>query len=270
MKKLKSLLISLALALVCVSMVISTDVVEAASVRLNKTSITMYTGQTSTLKVSATSKKVTWYTSNKKVATVSSRGVVSAKSSGSATITARVNNKNLKCRVTVKKQTTNNKKAALKAYYSFLKSYKFTTGYSTRGFNLAYINNDSIPELVVFDGDYHAAGGKVKYLGEFGEWGGFEYQEKKGVICSTWSRSNSYSTYYRWNGSKLSTIMSANSIGQLNSNGDYVCKYYINNKKVTRSKYESSTAPYEKGLKSISLSNSYAVTDSVMRNKLLY
>ena len=246
MKKLKSLLISLALALVCVSMVISTDVVEAASIRLNKTSITMYTGQTSTLKVRGTS--------------------------------ARVNNKNLKCRVTVKKQATNNKKAALKAYYNFLKSYKFTTGYSTRGFNLAYINNDSIPELVVFDGDYHVSGGKVyayingkvKYLGEFGEWGGFEYQEKKGVICSTWSRSNSYTTYYRWNGSKLSTIMSANSIGQFNSNGDYVCQYYINNKKVTRSKYESSTAPYEKGLKSISLSNSYAVTDSVMRNKLLY
>ena len=47
-------------------------------------------------------------------------------------------------------------------------------------------------------------------------------------------------------------------------------KDIINNKKVTRSKYESSTAPYEKGLKSISLSNSYAVTDSVMRNKLLY
>ena len=64
MKKLKSLLISLALALVCVSMVISTDVVEAASIRLNKTSITMYTGQTSTLKVSGTSKKVTWSTSN--------------------------------------------------------------------------------------------------------------------------------------------------------------------------------------------------------------
>ena len=279
MKKLKSLLISLALALVCVSMVISTDVVEAASVRLNKTSITMYTGQTSTLKVSGTSKKVTWSTSNKKVATVSSRGVVSAKSSGSATITARVNNKNLKCRITVKKQSTNNKKAALKAYYSFLKSYKFTTDYSTRGFNLAYINNDSIPELVVFDGDYHAAGGKVyayvngkvKYLGAFGEWGGFKYQEKKGIIRSFYfSRGCSETNYYKWNGSKLSKIMSASEIEEFNPNGYFGCKYYINNKKVTRSKYESSTAPYEKGLKSISLSNSYAVTDSVMRNKLLY
>ena len=277
MKKLKSLLVSLVFALVCVSMVTSTDVVEASSLKLNKTSLTIYVGKNSTLKVSGTSKKVTWSTSNKKVATVSSKGTVSAKSSGTATITAKVNNKNLRCKVTVKK-ATKNKKAALKAYYNFWKSYTFTTGYSTRGFNLAYINNDSIPELVVFDGDYHVSGGKVyayvngkvKYLGEFGEWGGFEYQEKKGVICSTWSRSNSYTTYYRWNGSKLSTIMSANSIGQFNSNGDYVCQYYINNKKVTRSKYESSTAPYEKGLKSISLSNSYAVTDSVMRNKLLY
>ena len=277
MKKLKSLLISLALALVCVSMVISTDVVEAASVRLNKTSITMYTGQTSTLKVSGTSKKVTWSTSNKKVATVSYRGVVSAKSSGSATITARVNNKNLKCKVTVKKQATNNKKAALKAYYSFLKSYKFTSEYSTRGFNLAYINNDSIPELIVFDGDYHAAGGKVyayvngkvKYVGEFGEWGGFEYQEKKGVICSTWSRANSYTTYYKWSGSKLSTIMSSSAIGEFSSNGDFEYKYYINDKEVTLSKYNSSIAPYVKGLKSVSVYNSYAVTDSVMKKKLL-
>ena len=104
MKKLKSLLVSLVFALVCVSMVTSIDVVEASSIKLNKTSLTIYTGKNSTLKVSGTSKKVTWSTSNKKVATVSYRGVVSAKSSGSATITARVNNKNLKCRVTVKKQ----------------------------------------------------------------------------------------------------------------------------------------------------------------------
>ena len=42
--------------------------------------------------------------------------------------------------------------------------------------------NSISPELVVFDGYYHVSGGKVyayvngkvKYLGEFGEWGGFE------------------------------------------------------------------------------------------------
>ena len=276
MKKLKSLLVSLVFALVCVSMVTSTDVVEASSLKLNKTSLTIYTGKNSTLKVSGTSKKVTWSTSNKKVATVSSKGTVSAKSSGTATITAKVNNKNLRCKVTVKK-ATNSKSAALKAYYNFLKSYKFDLDSSSRGFNLAYINNDSIPELIVFDGDYHAAGGKVyayvngkvKYVGEFGEWGGFEYQEKKGVICSTWSRANSYTTYYKWSGSKLSTIMSSSAIGEFSSNGDFEYKYYINDKEVTLSKYNSSIAPYVKGLKSISVYNSYAVTDSVMKKKLL-
>lgn len=278
MKKFKSLLISLVLALTCISMVTSTDFVQAASIKLNKTSLTIYTGKTSTLKVIGTSKKVTWSTSNKKVATVSSKGTVSAKYPGNAIITARVSNKNLKCKVTVKRQTTS-KKAALKAYYNFLKSYKFNTDPSTRGFNLAYINNDSIPELIVFDGDYHAAGvkvyayvnGKVKYISEFGEYGGFEYQEKKGVIRSYWvGQGNCIKNYYKWNGSKLSTIMSSNAIEELRPDGNFGYKYYINNKKVTRSKYKSSIAPYEKGLKHLDLSNSYAVTDSVMKKKLLY
>ena len=277
MKKLKSLLVGLVIALVCVSMVTSTDIVEASSIKLNKTSLTIYTGNTSKLKVSGTSKKVTWSTSNKKVATVSSKGTVSAKSSGTATITAKVNNKNLKCKVTVKK-ATNSKSAALKAYYNFLKSYKFELDSSSRGFNLAYINNDSIPELIVFDGDYHGAGGKVyayvngkvKYVDEFGEWGGFEYQEKKGIIRSSWfGHGNCHTTYYKLSGSKLSTIMSSSSVEVFTSNGDFGYKYYINDKKVTRSKYKSSIAPYEKGLKSVSVYNSYAVTDSVMKNKLL-
>ena len=278
MKRLKSLLISLLLALTCVSMVTSTDFVQAASIKLNKTSITLYTGKTSTLKVSGTSKKVTWSTSNKKVATVSSKGVVSAKSPGQATITAKVSNKNLKCRVTVKRPTTS-KKAALRAYYYFLKDYNFTYSSSTRGFNLAYINNDSIPELLVFDGDFHLSGGnvysyvngKVKYVGSFGEWGGLQYQEKKGVIRSGWSgQGNYHSTYYKWNGSKLSTVISFSSVEKIDSNMNIIYNYYINNKKVTRSKYKSSIAHYEKGLKHVDLSNSYKVTDSVMKKKLLY
>ena len=278
MKKLKSLLISFVLALTCVSMVTSTDFVQAASIKLNKTSITMYTGKTSTLKVSGTSKKVTWSTSNKKVATVSSKGVVSAKSAGKATITAKVSNKNLNCKVTVKKQTTS-KNTARKAYYNFLKSYKFTTDPSTRAFNLIYINNDSIPELIVFDGDYHAVGGKVytyangkvKYIGAFGEYGTFLYKEKKGVICSSWmGQGVCASTYFKWDGSKLSKIISFRSVEKIDSNMNIVYNYYINDKKVTRSKYKSSIAPYQKGLKSVSVSNSYKVTDSVMKKKLLY
>ena len=278
MKKLKSLLISLVLALTCISMVTPTDFVQAASIKLNKTSITMYTGKTSTLRVSGTSKKVTWSTSNKKVATVSSKGIVSAKYPGKATITAKVNKKNLKCKVTVKRQTTS-KKAALRAYYNFLKYYNFTSNSSSCGFNLIYINNDTIPELVIFDGNYHAVGakiyayvnGQVKYVDEFGEYGAFNYKEKKGIIHSPRSGQGIYrNTYYKWTGAKLSKIISFTSIEQLDSSGDFVYKYYINNKKVTRSKYKSSIAPYQKGFKHVDPSNSYAVTDSVMKKKLLY
>ncbi len=171
------------------------------------------------------------------------------------------------------------KSTALKAYYNFLKSYEFTTDYSTRGFDLAYINNDSIPELIVFDGDYHAVGGKVyayvngkvTYVDEFGEWGGFEYQEKNGVICSYWSGfGNSYSTYYKWNGSNLSTIISFSSVEEMSYDGeDFEYKYYINDEEVTFSKYNSAIAPYENGFKSASVYDSYAVTDSVMQDKLL-
>ena len=279
MKKFKSLLISLVLTLTCISMVTSPNFVQAASIKLNKTSLTIYTGKTSTLKVIGTSKKVTWSTSNKNVATVSSKGTVSAKSPGKATITARISNKNLKCNVTVKEKTTP-KKAAQKAYYNFLKSYKFnTTDPSYHGFNLAYINNDSIPELLVFDGNHHSAGvnvyayvnRKVKYVGNFGAYDEFTYQEKKGIIRSYYANQGHYlKDYYKWNGSKLSTIMTSHKIEVLRPNGNIGYDYYINNKKVTYSKYKSSIAPYEKYLKRVNLSNSHPVTDSVMRKILLY
>ena len=64
--------------------------------------------------------------------------------------------------------------------------------------------------------------------------------------------------------------MTSNAIEVLRPDGNLGYNYYINNKKVTYSKYKSSIAPYKKGLKYINLSNSYDVTDSVMKKKLLY
>lgn len=80
-----------------------TVTVEAASkVKLNKTKATLYTGKTLQLKVKGTKKKVTWKSSNKKVATVSKNGKVTAKKKGKATITATVSGKKYNCKVTVK------------------------------------------------------------------------------------------------------------------------------------------------------------------------
>jgi uncharacterized protein YjdB len=80
-------------------------------ITLNKTKLTLKKGKKFTLKVkkwtpidvSAKYKKLTYKSSNKKVATVTSKGVIKAKKKGKATITVKASNgKTYKCKVTVK------------------------------------------------------------------------------------------------------------------------------------------------------------------------
>ena len=76
---------------------VSAKTVSVTGVSLNKTSLSMEAGDTQTLIATvspsnATDKSVSWSTNNASVATVSSSGVVTAKSSGSAVITATSNN----------------------------------------------------------------------------------------------------------------------------------------------------------------------------------
>ena len=80
-------------------------------VKLNKTKSTMAVGKKQTLKATVTPKKasskaVVWKSSNKKVATVTSKGIVKAKKAGTVTITATAKDgsgKKASCKVTVKK-----------------------------------------------------------------------------------------------------------------------------------------------------------------------
>lgn len=59
--------------------------------RISKSSISLGTGKKYTLKVNGTKQKVKWSSSNKAIATVSSKGVVTGKKAGSVKITAKVN-----------------------------------------------------------------------------------------------------------------------------------------------------------------------------------
>lgn len=76
-------------------------VIKVTDPRLNQTSKTLLKGKSFTLKVYGISGRVKWSTSNKKIATVNSRGKVTAKKAGRVTITAKVNGQKIRCNVEV-------------------------------------------------------------------------------------------------------------------------------------------------------------------------
>ncbi|MGN0672017.1 MAG: Ig-like domain-containing protein [Anaerovoracaceae bacterium] len=115
MKKKLSIIMAICLCVCTILFVPVTDnTAYAASISLNKTVATVVNGKTVQLKVKGTSAKVKWSTSSKSIATVTTKGLVKAKKPGKVTITAKVANKTLKCRITVKKNTND--------YYKTLKS----------------------------------------------------------------------------------------------------------------------------------------------------
>ncbi len=72
-----------------------------SKIKLNKKKLILYEGDTYTLKVKGTKAKVKWSSSDKDVAKVSKKGIVTAIKEGSCTVTAKVKNKKYKCQVTV-------------------------------------------------------------------------------------------------------------------------------------------------------------------------
>lgn len=95
---------------------------KASSIKLNKKKLTMNKGTYTQLKATLSKKstdKVTWKSSNKKVAKVDSNGVITALKGGTVTITAKAaSGKKATCKVTVKEAATkvklNKTKATLK------------------------------------------------------------------------------------------------------------------------------------------------------------
>lgn len=100
MKKFIKMFSSLVLALmIAVSAVIIPS--SAASVKLNKKSISLITGTSTTLKLTGTKKTAKWSSMDTDIATVSSKGKVTAKSTGSTYIVAKVGKSTYKCKVSV-------------------------------------------------------------------------------------------------------------------------------------------------------------------------
>ncbi len=77
--------------------------VQAKSIRLNYSWITMTKGYSMNLKLSGTKKKAKWKSSNKKIAIVNKKGKVTGKNVGHCTVTVKVGGEKLQCSVTVTK-----------------------------------------------------------------------------------------------------------------------------------------------------------------------
>ena len=136
--------------LVCLATV--NDFVPAqAAVKLNQTAVNLCVGDTTTLKITGTSKKVTWKSSKSSVAKVSSKGKVTAKKAGTATITAKVNKKSYKCTVKVNKTFK-----VSKASISIKKNTDVTAFLSVNGAVNASVANKKICAVTFgkWDGDY--------------------------------------------------------------------------------------------------------------------
>ena len=80
----------------------------ASKIKLNRTSVSVKVGKTVTLKIKGTKQKVKWSTKNRKIASVSQKGVVRGKRKGKTYIFAVVKKKKYKCKVTVKAVSNNN------------------------------------------------------------------------------------------------------------------------------------------------------------------
>ncbi len=92
----------------------STSTSSKASLKLSQTSLTLLKGKSKTLKVSGTSDKVKWSTSDKKIATVSQSGKVTAVAKGSVTITAKAGSLKKTCKVKVEAPKLSKSKLTLK------------------------------------------------------------------------------------------------------------------------------------------------------------
>lgn len=85
------------------SVTLECQVTVTSNVKLSATQIKLKVGKSKKIKVYGATSSVKWSSKKKKVATVSNTGVVTAVKKGKTTVTAKVNGKILKCKVTVKK-----------------------------------------------------------------------------------------------------------------------------------------------------------------------
>lgn len=155
---------------------------EVKKPKLSKSKVSLYYGAATTLKMLNTESKVKWSSSSKKVATVSSKGKVTAKSLGSATITAKIGKKSYKCTVTVKDRNVGS-----------------AIGFVTEGGGL-FIKSSSLSRITFRPKDYGCAKAVVSIKNAQGDTvltKTYTNLKKNTNYTFTWDGGNAYEGSYR-------------------------------------------------------------------------
>lgn len=99
------------------------ETVQAATIKLNKKAISLDVGKTQKLKVTGTKARVKWNSTEPSIAKVGKSGIVTAVSSGTATINAKVGKKVMSCKVSVKEKINRlaYEDSSIKVYFTGLK-----------------------------------------------------------------------------------------------------------------------------------------------------
>ena len=114
---------------------------------LKTTSLILQRGDKAALKLNGGSGTVKWKSADTKIASVSKKGVVTAKKLGKTTITATVNGYTLKCKVAIYAHSLNKTKLKLESgnsYRLIMSGGSGTTKFSTSNPKVAYVNKSGI------------------------------------------------------------------------------------------------------------------------------
>ncbi len=106
MKKFLSLFIALALIITLAG---PAQTASAATIKISKSSLLLYVGDTANLKLTGTTKTVKWSSNNGSVATISSKGKVTAKGIGKTIVIGKIGSKSYSCKVEVRSNNASDK-----------------------------------------------------------------------------------------------------------------------------------------------------------------
>ncbi|MDE6625256.1 MAG: hypothetical protein K2K56_02665 [Lachnospiraceae bacterium] len=193
------------------------------------------------------------------------------------------------CMFATTAEAASKKTKALNAYNKLLSKNSFTvnkygkmTFYTSHcSFGIAYIDKDSVPELIIYNpwDSYHAAGygtiftykgGKVRKAADLSMNGeSLGYYKKKGVIVDNYASTGTYVvTVKRLSSGKLKIVASYSQ--RMKENGKFTAKEYWNadGKKIKKATYKKAVKKYAKKTKQAAVKfyeNTYANRQSYLK-----